>query len=317
MISSCNVVISLSPVGTLKDSIVDIYLLESILFLGLYHKKNFPEDSHEQPLYGIKKLIEQKGFRQSDTEQSCQVIVEYAASLKEQAIAGGVFDYYLQTEIEFAYRLFQVTAEGISIDSMKIDSIQTSINIAKRKVHAGLEKNRVPGIDLNALTEWAKGYGYDEYFLRGSSKITLNVIALLEDKHQVFKIYKRLSKLHRIESFISKLENETKIYPEYKTMGTVTGRCTSRNPNVMGIPKIFRPIVIPKNRCYGVVECDYSQMEPGIIAALSNDHALLDDYNNDDIYNSVGLWLFGRSDESYRPKAKILFLAILYGMSVT
>jgi DNA polymerase I-like protein with 3'-5' exonuclease and polymerase domains len=98
-------------------------------------------------------------------------------------------------------------------------------------------------------------------------------------------------------------------------IGTATGRCTSRNPNIMGIPKIFRPIVIPSKSNFGIVECDYSQMEVGIIASLSKDRNLISDFNRKDVYESIRYSLFGGMENLSRNQAKILFLGILYGLS--
>jgi DNA polymerase I-like protein with 3'-5' exonuclease and polymerase domains len=300
----------------LKESIIDIYLLESILFLGKYHKKNFSKKEYKVPQYGLRKIINEMDIKTNEiTDYRENWIVDYAKKLQNQAVEYNVYDYYINIEIEFVLSLFELTKQGISVDSDKINKTKEKLQNAKQKLYFSLEKNNVPGIDLNALNDWAKGYGFYEYFPRTDSEIYFNDLPLLEEKHQVFKIFKRLNKLNRVGNFLSKLTQDSKIYPEYKTIGTVTGRCTAKNPNVMGIPKIFRPIIIPSKKGLGIVECDYAQMEVGVIAALSNDRKLIEDFNTGDVYSSVGSWLFGKTEKSYRPKAKILFLGILYGMS--
>lgn len=140
-------------------------------------------------------------------------------------------------------------------------------------------------------------------------------LSLLEDKHQIFNVFLRIDKLKRIKALLESIGHQRKILPFYRTLGTVTGRCTSATPNIMGIPKIFRNIVIPSRIDFGIIECDYSQMEVGVAAALSNDKNLIDDFNTRDVYEKLGLLLFGHSGHESRSKGKTIFLGIQYGLS--
>ena len=101
---------------------------------------------------------------------------------------------------------------------------------------------------------------------------------------------------------------EGHLKPDYQILGADTGRCTSKKTNIMGIPKQLRPMVKARNG-YGIVECDYSQMEVGVLAALSGDHKLLEDYNSGDVYQK-----FADKLAIERSEAKQLFLAVLYGV---
>jgi len=305
------------------DDIIDIYLLESILYLGKYHK-NYFESERELPSYGIKKYLndlfrEQSQFdefqKHIKSDHFFTKIIEYAQTLKKSAIQSNVWEHYISVELPFSFCLFELTQNGITLDYTKIEMIKNELRTARQKLDRALEINNVGGNELSDLNEWVEGYGFWEYLPIGRNEISIKDLSLLEDQHQVFKIYLRYEKLKRIESLAKKLSDYETVRPEYNVLGAVTGRCTSKNPNIMGIPKIFRPIIIPSRDDFGIVECDYSQMEVGIAAALARDDRLISDFNKGDVYEFVGNWLFSKEKDISRDKAKTIFLGIQYGLS--
>src|SRR5262249_37650797 len=61
---------------------------------------------------------------------------------------------------------------------------------------------------------------------------------------------------------------------------------TSRWPNVLGLGKVFRPLIVPDPGC-GLGEADWSQIEVGIAAAVYNDDRLTELFNSDDVYSAM------------------------------
>lgn len=302
--------------------VIDIYLLESILYLGKYHK-NYFQSEQDIPTYGLRRYFNALLSKSQNNEVDIldippdfyHRIIEHAKSLKKRAIQTGVWKHYRSLELPFAIGLFHLTQKGIFIDPAKLQIIKNKTRTARHKLYRALEANNMNGHEIKDLNDWIRGFKFHEYFPASSDEISMKDLALLEDKHQVFKIFLRLDKLKRIERILRNFNNVTMVKPDYRIMGSATGRCTSRNPNVMGIPKIFRPIVIPSQDDFGIVECDYSQMEVGILAALAEDENLIKDYNNGDVYKKVGKWLSGRGRGISRSKAKIIFLGLQYGLS--
>ncbi|MBF0362772.1 MAG: hypothetical protein HQK49_17265 [Oligoflexia bacterium] len=93
------------------------------------------------------------------------------------------------------------------------------------------------------------------------------------------------------------------IHPNWIQGGAETGRTTSRNPAATSIGKIFRPIVVPEKNDdlfesnstkeeNDLFECDLSQIEMGVAAALSGDLKLIEDYNKSDVYVNVAKRFF-------------------------
>jgi hypothetical protein len=295
------------------SEILDIYLLETICFLGKYHKNYFRKD--EKPLFGLRKKINENDLNCNEPGFWTK-LASHAENLKKIAIKTDVWNHYVEIEIPFSVALHSLTLNGICLNKDKIKNILNFSLIAEQKITYALELNNVNGTSIEDLNEWIKGYGFFEFLSPGQDRITVNELSLLKYRHQVFQIFSRLEKLRRIQNFLKGISNCDKIKPFYKTMGAVTGRCTSIKPNIMGIPKIFRPIIIPSRSDFGIVECDYSQMEVGILAALSGDIKLIKDFNSTDVYRKTGELFWGDTSDVSREKAKIIFLGIQYGLSL-
>ena len=103
-----------------------------------------------------------------------------------------------------------------------------------------------------------------------------------------------------------------RIFPIFKTFGTVTGRILVSDPQIQQLRKKYRGM-ISADLGMKLAYIDFCQFEPGILAYLSNDDALIDSYNRSDIYSALSVQLFGGVEE--RPLCKQIFLSYLYGMT--
>ena len=103
-----------------------------------------------------------------------------------------------------------------------------------------------------------------------------------------------------------------RVNPDFRTMGTVTGRIVASNPSLQNLPKIHRDLLLPDE---GMTFCypDFKQCEPGILAEDCADPLLIRDYNERDLYASLSVALFG--SEAQRSTAKLLFLFVCFGMA--
>ena len=108
-----------------------------------------------------------------------------------------------------------------------------------------------------------------------------------------------------------------KIHCDFVQHGAETGRFSSRNPNLQNIPnpsasengKAIRNLFYAPEG-HKLVVADYSQIEPRIIASMSEDPIMLDNYlNSRDIYTTVGD-VMGVD----RKAGKVLVLSMAYGV---
>lgn len=86
-----------------------------------------------------------------------------------------------------------------------------------------------------------------------------------------------------------------KVHTEFIQHGAETGRFSSRNPNLQNVPSahteygrsIRNLFVAPPNHV--LIVADYSQIEPRVIASLSQDEVMIQNYvDGSDIYTTVG-----------------------------
>lgn len=119
-----------------------------------------------------------------------------------------------------------------------------------------------------------------------------------------------------------------RVHPYWDAAGAESGRTSTREPNVMGLPGALRPIFVAEPG-YGYVELDVVAEEPYVAAFLAGDQQLREDYERGDVYVPVGRSVVGVDTgdlaledaalcEKYpelRKVSKRLFLAVLYGFA--
>ena len=107
-----------------------------------------------------------------------------------------------------------------------------------------------------------------------------------------------------------------RIHCDFVQHGAETGRFSSRNPNLQNVPAPHTPhgkairnlFYAPEG--YKLVVADYSQIEPRVIASMSKDPIMMQNYlNGDDIYTTVGDTM-----GVDRKAGKVLVLAMAYGV---
>jgi DNA polymerase I-like protein with 3'-5' exonuclease and polymerase domains len=119
----------------------------------------------------------------------------------------------------------------------------------------------------------------------------------------------------RVEKKESLLIND-KIHCDFVQQGAETGRFSSRNPNLQNVPAPHTPhgkairnlFIAPKG--HKLVVADYSQIEPRIIASMSEDPIMVDSYvQGKDLYTTVGDTM-----GVDRKAGKVLVLSMAYGV---
>lgn len=108
-----------------------------------------------------------------------------------------------------------------------------------------------------------------------------------------------------------------KIHTEYSTVGTRTGRFSSKNPNMQNVPRSggYRECFIP-DEGFWFAAVDYSQQEYRLAGAVSRDPVIIEAYRNgSDMHTATAKILYGKDDISKdeRNRGKTVNFAILYG----
>ena len=116
------------------------------------------------------------------------------------------------------------------------------------------------------------------------------------------------------------------IHTSFNQAVTATGRLSSNNPNLQNIPvrtalgREIRRAFVPRGPEYTLLAADYSQIELRIIAHLSQDPAMIADFNlGHDIHAATAAKVFhvpiDQVTKEQRSRAKAVNFGIIYGMS--
>ena len=116
------------------------------------------------------------------------------------------------------------------------------------------------------------------------------------------------------------------IHTSFNQAVTATGRLSSNNPNLQNIPvrtangREIRRAFVPRGSEYTLMAADYSQIELRIIAHLSQDPAMIADFNlGHDIHAATAAKVFhvpmDQVTKEQRSRAKAVNFGIIYGMS--
>lgn len=165
----------------------------------------------------------------------------------------------------------------------------------------------------------------------GAPSTSEDVLKRLSKKYLIAKIilqYRSLSKLKSTytNKLISMINQESqRVHTSYNQTRTSTGRLSSANPNLQNIPnrnrdgrKIRQAFIAPLN--FLIVSADYSQIELRIMAHLSHDLKLINDFfSGKDIHAVTASEIFMTSlhlvTDEQRHQAKTINFGLIYGMS--
>ena len=117
-----------------------------------------------------------------------------------------------------------------------------------------------------------------------------------------------------------------KVHTNFNQTITSTGRLSSSNPNLQNIPvrtdlgKEMRKAFIPSNIEGFIVSADYNQIELRLMAALSEDENMIQDFiKGMDIHAATAMRIFNLTEDTltpeFRRKAKAINFGIIYGIS--
>lgn len=130
--------------------------------------------------------------------------------------------------------------------------------------------------------------------------------------------FRKLSKELKtyVEGIRRKIDDDGRVRSTYLLHATVSGRLSSREPNLQNIPRTgpIKSIFTPRQGRV-LLEADYSQAELRVMASLSKDEWLTQVYaEGRDLHSEVAASLFGPDyTPQERQKAKTYNFGILYG----
>ncbi len=334
--------------GPLFDTMLAHYLIQPDMRHGM---DLLAETYLSYKPVAIEELIGKKGLNQlSMRSVDVETVKEYAAEDADVTFQlKQVFEPMLREtdtrelfdkiEVPLIPVLASMEAEGVKIDSQTLNEYAAELEKEIRILESSIHEDA--GITFNVSSPKQLGeILYTRLRIVENPKQTKtkqfstseDVLAKMEHKHPIVRKileYRSLTKLK--STYVDVLPTlinprDGRVHTSYNQAVASTGRLSSNNPNLQNIPirtergREIRKAFVPRNDNYLLLSADYSQIELRIIAHLSRDAGMIEDFNLGlDIHAATAAKVYGiplgEVTKEMRRNAKMVNFGIIYGIS--
>lgn len=337
---------NIEVLGALHDTMLLHYLLEP----DMRHNMNYLAETYlgYTPI-SIETLIGKKGKGQlSMKDIALDKITEYAA--EDADITLQLHDYFMPKIIErevlelhntLEAPLIPVLAhmerEGVHIDTTFLknysNEMRDELSILQKDISemAGVQFNLDSPKQLGEVLFDKLKIPYTEK-KTATGQYSTNEETLSKIDHEIIRHlldYRELTKLKStyVDALPLLINSKTnRLHTTFNQTIAATGRLSSVNPNLQNIPirsdrgKKIRQAFIPRNEEYTILSADYSQIELRIIAAMSKEENMIQDFINGlDIHTATAAKVYGidinEVTKTQRSNAKMVNFGIIYAIS--
>ncbi len=333
--------------GALFDTMIAHYLLEP----DMRHNMNLLSETYlsYSPVH-IEELIGEKGVNQKNMRSvPVEKLKEYAVEDADVTFqlknifaprieSEGLGDLSRNIEMPLIPVLASMERIGVKLDQEDLKLI--TVNLRDDIISLEKEIYELAGTEFNISSPKQLG---DILFVRlkldENARMTKTrqfitneeILQRLTSKHPIIEKvleYRGLRKLLStyVEALPQLIDKKTgRIHTSYNQAVAATGRLSSNNPNLQNIPvkdargREIRKAFVPE-KGHVFLSCDYSQIELRLMAHLSRDKGMIDDFlSGNDIHSATAAKIFGVDikdvTRDMRSRAKTANFGIIYGIS--
>ncbi len=250
--------------------------------------------------------------------------------------AGVIILHHLVTiEMPFIQTAAKIEWAGVGLNQEEFDAVKYEYKKAIKKLKKRITKHGIENpLSRKELQRFFRKAGLLNLFkLHGQysfekEQLKRNIVA-----HPVVADLIKYKRLNNLIATASKLADfvacDERVHAQYDSIGSVSGRLTTQNPNIVGLDSRLRPLIIPEHG-KGIGEVDWSQFEVGVAAVVYRDDKLVRMFNKGDVYTLMAKEFFKAklsnselklSDHrfkqrfpDFRKRMKICVLGVIYGM---
>lgn len=264
-------------------------------------------------------------------------IVSLYNAQKERLKSDGLWYIYNDIESPLMEVLLDMEETGFRIDLKELEAYTAKLSAEIDALTASIyELCEYDNFNINSTKQLGQVLFERLALPTGKKKKTgystdIEVLEKLSGKHPVIdKIieYRRLTKLKStyLDGLKGIADKNGFIHTTFMQISTVTGRISSKEPNLQNIPirtqegKEIRRLFLPSSDERKLVTADYSQIELRILASISGDSVMKSAFlSGVDIHARTASEVFGVPLESVteemRRSAKAVNFGIVYGIS--
>lgn len=257
-----------------------------------------------------------------------------SAALKE----AGQYELFHSLEMPLVGVLARMELEGVRIDTGELAAMSRKMTAELAQLEA--RARQLAGTDFNVGSPTQVGevlfgkMAIDPKAKRtktGAFSTTEEILERYRHDYEIVDIILRYRGVRKLLATyidaLPKLVNPRtgKIHTTFNQTVTATGRLSSTNPNLQNIPvrtvqgrEIRRAFIADKD-CL-ILSCDYSQIELRLMAHMSGDNVMIEDFKADsDIHRATAAKIFHENiadvTDEQRRRAKTANFGIIYGIS--
>ena len=241
-----------------------------------------------------------------------------------------------EVELPLIEPLYDMEVEGFRIEKNTLldvgEGIRERIDILTNEIYeiSGEEFNINSPAQLGVVLFEKMGLPPSKKTKTGYSTGADVLEKLKEENEIIEKVleYRMITKLKGtyIDGLIPLIHSDGKIHAHFQQTVTATGRISCTEPNLQNIPirqelgRSIRKVFIPNTEKHILTGADYSQIELRILAHLSGDESLVNDFKESaDIHRRTAARVFNIPEDEVTPlqrsSAKAVNFGIIYGQS--
>jgi DNA polymerase-1 len=306
--------------------------LETLALELLNHRLGSLKGHTEAP----QSLFEDDHGSKDDTAEAASVLAKLEPVLTDRLTQQGSLTLFQDIEMPLVPVLADLERNGFLLDVEALHTLSKELERELDRMMAGIAALAGGEFNINSPRQLATVL-FDKLGLKPIRKTktgystdedTLNQLAAQHELPAQILNYRSVSKLKStyVDALPLLVAPETnRLHTSLNQTVAATGRLSSTEPNLQNIPvkgeyglRIREAFIAPKGH---ILLCaDYSQIEPRILAHLSQDPRLLDVFTKgEDIHMATAMEIFnlpaGQITRDMRRAAKTVVFGIVYGIS--
>ncbi len=245
-----------------------------------------------------------------------------------------------EVEIPLIPVLIAMEAEGITVDKAALEEYSRELERDTNELAAAVYAAAGEPFNIDSPKQLGEVL-FDRLGLDAKAKKTSKskqystseaTLSLLAPYHKIVRDIMEYRSLMKLKStYVDTLPEAIfpvtgRVHTQYNQHVAATGRLQSQSPNLQNIPirtekgREIRKAFIPRDSNYLLLSADYSQIELRIIAAISQDQAMIAAFASGlDIHQATAAAIYGialdQVTDEMRRKAKMVNFGIIYGIS--
>ncbi|UQS85263.1 DNA polymerase I [Apilactobacillus apisilvae] len=303
------------------------------------NEHDYFEIQSDEDVYGkgAKRRIPEDDVLYSHFSRKLMAIQSLKQKLLDELNDNQQIDLYKNLELPLAFVLAKMEIDGIFVDKDILDQMSSKLTERISEIEQLIYNEA--GVKFNIASPKQLGEILFEKMHLPVLKKTktgystaVDVLEKLASNYPIVQEvldYRQLSKILStyIVGLSKDIHDDHKVHTRYLQTLTQTGRLSSVEPNLQNIPirteegRKIRQAFVPSHKDWQIFSSDYSQIELRVLASISNDKNMQDEFiNNDDIHASTARRIFDLKDNSdvtpeLRRQAKAVNFGIVYGIS--